>query len=240
MIDNANRAGVVAYMTIQEFQRARPEDDRHVVRVVHHKTVNTHGPAQIVLTNHLYNHLKIFLKEMHSRLPLTGSAEGNAKVFLSWGGKKMESSQMSKALSSIFQKAGTDGPMSHMLYRKSAVSECHQNRKEISSNLADLMAHRESTAEKYYRVFDKHRSSVKASQMLHGMMRNAEKEELFQTGKEVEEENGKSNEDGVEEKMEELAQTGKEAEEETETSKEERVEEKMNAIKQLFGPEINT
>lgn len=72
------------------------------------------------------------------------------------------------------------------------------------------------------------------------MMRNAEKEELFQTGKEVEEENGKSNEDGVEEKMEELAQTGKEGEEETETSKEERVEEKMNAIKQLFGPEINT
>lgn len=128
-------------MTIQEFQRARPEDDRHVVRVVHHKTVNTHGPAQIVLTNHLYNHLKIFLKEMHSRLPLTGPAEGNAKVFLSWGGKKMESSQMSKALSSIFQKAGTDGPMSHTLYRKSAVSECHQNRKEISSNLADLMAH---------------------------------------------------------------------------------------------------
>ncbi|KAJ7337857.1 hypothetical protein OS493_008015 [Desmophyllum pertusum] len=126
MIDNANRAGVVAYMTIQEFQRARPEDDRHVVRVLHHKTVNTHGPAQIVLTNHLYNHLKMFLKEMHSRLPLTGLAEGNAKVFLSWGGKKMESSQMSKALSSVFQKAGIDGPMSHTLYRKSAVSECHQ------------------------------------------------------------------------------------------------------------------
>lgn len=34
MIDNANRAGVVAYMTVQEFQRARPQDDRHVVRVL--------------------------------------------------------------------------------------------------------------------------------------------------------------------------------------------------------------
>ena len=89
MIDNANRAGVVAYMTVQEFQRARPQDDKHVVRVLKH--------------------------------------------------------------------------------------ECHQNRKEISGNLADLMAHRESTAEKYYRVFDKSRSSVKASQVLHGMMRNEEK-----------------------------------------------------------------
>ena len=54
MIDNANRAGVVAYMTVQEFQRARSEDDRHVVHVLQHKTVDTHGPAQTVLTNHLY------------------------------------------------------------------------------------------------------------------------------------------------------------------------------------------
>lgn len=68
MIDNANRARVVAYMTVQEFQRARTEDDRHVVRVLQHKTVDTYGPAQIVLTNHLYNHLKIFLREMRSKL----------------------------------------------------------------------------------------------------------------------------------------------------------------------------
>lgn len=49
MIDNANRAGVVAFMTVQEFQRSRMEDDRYVVRVLHHKTVDTHGPAQVVL-----------------------------------------------------------------------------------------------------------------------------------------------------------------------------------------------
>ena len=58
MIDNANRAGVVVYMTIQEFKRARREGDRHVVRVLKHKTDYAHGPAQIVLTSHLYNHLK--------------------------------------------------------------------------------------------------------------------------------------------------------------------------------------
>ena len=175
MIDNANKAGVVAYMTVQEFQRARPQDDRHVVRVLKHKTVNTHGPAQIVLTNHLYNHLKIFFEKMRSQLPTAGPSEIDAKFFLSWGGNDMKSSQMSKALQAIFQKAGIEGPMSHTLYRKSAVSECHQNRKEISGNLEDLMAHRESTAEKHYRVLDKSRLSVKASQVLHGMMRNEEK-----------------------------------------------------------------
>ena len=63
MINNANRAGVIVYMTIQEFERARREGDRHVVRVLQHKTVNTHGPAQVVLTTPLYNHLRILLKE---------------------------------------------------------------------------------------------------------------------------------------------------------------------------------
>ena len=34
------------------------------------------------------------------------------------------------------------------------------------------MAHREDTAQKYYRVFEKSKSSVRASQKLHGIMRS--------------------------------------------------------------------
>lgn len=37
------------------------------------------------------------------------------------------------------------------------------------------MAHREGTAEKYNRVFEKNKSSVEASKKLHGVMRNCEK-----------------------------------------------------------------
>ena len=135
----------------------------------------------------------------------------------------MKSSQMSKALQAIFQKAGIEGPMSHTLYRKSAVSECHQNRKEISGNLADLMAHRESTAEKYYRVLDKSRSSVKASQVLHGMMRNEEK----------------SNEKRLKEKKEEKSNSGSVEEMTNEKRNSQSLEEKMDATKKLFGPEID-
>ena len=43
MIDDTNRAGVVAFMTVKEFQRAKMEDDRYVVGVLHHNTVDTHG-----------------------------------------------------------------------------------------------------------------------------------------------------------------------------------------------------
>lgn len=170
MIDNANRSGVVAFMTVQEFRRAKMEDDRYVVKVLEHKTVDTHGPAQVVLTVHLYNCLDIFLKEMRSKLP-GAQMEGKQPLFLSWAGNKLQSSQITCAIGSIFKKAGVEGRVHHTLYRKSAVTRCHDKYKEISSNLADLMAHRESTAEKYYRHTEKTKSSVKASQRLHATMR---------------------------------------------------------------------
>ena len=171
MINNANWAGVVAYMTVQEFKRAKVHDDRYVVRVLQHKTVNTHGPAQLVFTRLLHSHMQVFMKEMRSQLPGVQSDEIQP-IFLSWSGNNMESSQMTKAIGSIFKKAGIDGPVHHTLYRKSAVSRCHDQHKDITSNLADLMAHREDTAQKYYRVFEKSKSSVKASQKLHGIMRS--------------------------------------------------------------------
>ena len=184
MIDNANRAGVVAFMTVKEFQRAKMEDDCYVVEVLHHKTVDTHGPAQVILTVHLYNCLDIFLKELRAKLPCS-QTDVNMPMFLSWLGKSLQSSQVTRALGSIFKKAGVEGPIHHTLYRKSAVTRCHDKHKDMSSHLADLMAHRESTAEKYYRLFDKRKSSVKASQALHGMMRETTKKEEKQESKQA-------------------------------------------------------
>lgn len=104
-----------------------------------------------MLTSTLYNHVTVFLQKMHSQLPKT--IKDKQPVFLSWGGKPMKLSQKTKALGSIFKKAGVRGPVHHTLYCKSVVSRCHNKHKEISSNLADLMAHRKNTAQKYYRVF---------------------------------------------------------------------------------------
>ena len=115
-------------MTVKEFERATLEGDRYVVRVLHHKTVNTHGPAQVVLASHLYNYIKVFMQEMRSHLSNVNLLDKKT-VFLSWGGKPMESSQMTKALGSIFKKAGVKGPVHHTLYRKSAVSRCHDKHK---------------------------------------------------------------------------------------------------------------
>ena len=135
-------------MTVLEFNRAKIHDDHYVVRVLQHKTVNRHGPAQLVCTRHLHSHMQVFMKEMCSQLPDVQSDEMQP-LFLSWSGNNMESSQMMEANGSIFKKAGIDGPVHHTLYRKSAVSHCHDQHKDITSTLADLVAHREDTAKKY-------------------------------------------------------------------------------------------
>lgn len=107
-------------MTVKEFQRAKMEDDCYVVEVLHHKTVDIHGPASAVLTVHLYNCLDIFPKELRAKLPCS-QTDVNMPMFLSWLGKNLQSSQVTKALGSIFKKAGVEGPIHHILYRKSAV-----------------------------------------------------------------------------------------------------------------------
>ena len=138
----------------------------------------------MVLTVRLYNCLDIFLKELRAKLQCS-QTDVNMPMFLSWLGKNLQSSQVTKALGSIFKKAAVEGPIHHTLYRKSAVTRCHDKHKDMSDHLADLMAHRESTAEKYYRLFDKRKSSVKASQALHGIMREATQEEEKQESKQT-------------------------------------------------------
>ena len=76
---------MVSSMTVEEFQRARVEDERYVVRVLKHKTVDTHGPARVVLTKLLYSYINVFIKQMRPRLPAALS-DGKQALFLSWFG----------------------------------------------------------------------------------------------------------------------------------------------------------
>jgi len=54
-LNNANRSGVLANMTTNEFMAARLVDGQYVVSVSEHKTATTYGAAKIVLTPSLLN-----------------------------------------------------------------------------------------------------------------------------------------------------------------------------------------
>ena len=168
-IDNANRAGVLSNMTLKEFRRAFKQDDRFLVNCMSHKTFYAHGLAQIVLTGTLHNWISVFVQEARSKVPGVRNEEDEA-LFPSFNGTKIESSQINKAIKSVWKKAGVGGRIHSTLLRKGAVTACHKNHKEIISNLAELMAHREDTTVKYYCLSEKGKASVKASQALHAMI----------------------------------------------------------------------
>ena len=88
-IDKANRAGVLANLTLKEFRRASKEDDRFVVNVREHKTFHIHGNAQAVLTSNLHNRMNVFIQEVTSQVPGIGVDE-NQPVFPSFNGTKMQ------------------------------------------------------------------------------------------------------------------------------------------------------
>ena len=171
-IDNANRAGALANMKVGEYKRATKHDEEYVVLVTDHKTLQTHGPARVVLSSRLHSWMDIFLAEVRSKVPgVTGSLDKS--LFLTWNGESMESSQINKAIKSVWKKAGMKGSPSSTLLRKSAVSTVHTNSEsnEARGNLADLMAHNVDTARKYYRLQEKSKSSVEASKHLRNVMR---------------------------------------------------------------------
>ena len=92
---------------------------------------------------------------------------------MTWNGEPMASSQINKAIKSVWKKANVDGNPSSILLRKSAVSRVHtaSESNEARGNLADLMAHNLQTATKYYRLQEKSKSSVQASKQLRSVMR---------------------------------------------------------------------
>ena len=150
-IDNAN-------MILQEFQRAVPmeNEESFIVEVMRHKTLESKGPANLVLSRKLHSWMKIFETQLRSKLYERPQGCKAAEFFLSWNGKKLESSQINKALKSVGKKAENAGTICSTDFRKSAVTEIQKNYKEHISNLADLLDHNEATAKKYYRLTEKH------------------------------------------------------------------------------------
>ena len=167
-IDNANRPGVLSCMTMHEYQHMRKEGENHVIVTKKHKTAHVHGPAYIVLSKKLKGWLTIFVEIM--RAQVTSSTTG--ALFLSWNAKSMTSSQINKAVQSVFRKAGVKGKVTSTSFRKAAVTNIHQSNPELSSKLAKLMAHNELTAKRYYLLSEKTKASVEASKRLGQVMRN--------------------------------------------------------------------
>lgn len=116
-IDNANRSGALANMKMGEFIKIKTEGDDSVILVKDRKTLYSHGHAQIVLSQKLCRWLQTFVPEVRSRV--SGATNDNDHhVFLSWNGESLASSQISKAMKSVWKKADIGGTI-HTTYCES-------------------------------------------------------------------------------------------------------------------------
>jgi len=102
VIGNASQSGVVANMTLSEFKNARRVDG-YVISVSEHKMSSSYGPAKIIVSQILYSWLKVYVEHFRSRVLTTSQA---SQLFLSWNGEGLASSQVCRAVQSVWQKAG--------------------------------------------------------------------------------------------------------------------------------------
>jgi UDP-2,3-diacylglucosamine pyrophosphatase LpxH len=169
ILGNANRSGVIANMTVQQAQNARLIDGQFVVSVDDHKTDFLYGPAKVVLDATENSWLQIFVTVIHPKV-MAFSKANSPYVFVSWNGKQMTSGQVTHCLQSLWKKAGLRVDVTCTLFGKTAVSTMHQEHPELKGNLADLMLHREATANKSYKLVQREKTSVAAAVKLRQVM----------------------------------------------------------------------
>jgi len=160
---NANRSGVLATVTLQQFEEARLVDDHYVVSVSEHKTAASYGPAKLVLTPMLHSWVQIYAYHIRPNVVSPSNAK---EMFLSWTGDSMSSGQITRAVQSIWLKAGLNSTVTFNIFRKTAVTKMHSVHPNMNAQLADLMCHRVQTAQKCYRVIERERTSVAAAKQL--------------------------------------------------------------------------
>ena len=160
-------------MTLRQFEQASKDDDCFVVRVKDHKTFATHGPVSAVFNASLYQYTQIFVNKFRNQLDGVNTS-GDSAVFLSVTGKKLTSSQVGSQIGScwgkVFGMETSSGGAT--AFRKAAVSAVHEYREDMRSDLADLMVHKQSTADRYYLLRNKGNSAVRTSKELTKIMRH--------------------------------------------------------------------
>ena len=80
-IANARRSGVLANMTIHEFEKANEtKQGSMLINVSKHKTADTHSPAHLVISPTLFFYLKVYVKEVRRH---TADSESSGAISLS-------------------------------------------------------------------------------------------------------------------------------------------------------------
>lgn len=98
---NPHRTGCISNMTLSEYKSSALKSGQFVVCVHRHKTVKTHGPAEVVIDQVLHKNIETFIKYFR---PKTDKTE----LFVSWNGNLMEAGLIIQAFATELGHAGVE------------------------------------------------------------------------------------------------------------------------------------
>ncbi|XP_076820152.1 uncharacterized protein LOC143465639 [Clavelina lepadiformis] len=139
--ENAQRPSAVRGMTVDEAKAAeKGKKGLSVIRVLHHKTGLTSGPAQIVVRPQV----------MEALLTFIGMEEEQKYVF-EWRGDQFTSSHAAKAMQHVCKAAVPKGrKLTATMVRKCTATQIRAKNPEQREMVAGHMAHLPSTQETHY------------------------------------------------------------------------------------------
>jgi len=164
-------------MQLDEFERHIKTDEHCIVKVRQHKTFYTHGHAHVTLPHSLFTYLKLYVKHIRPRY---ASGDDCSYVFINFTGRKMQSGEVSRRMNSIWERSGVYGErkppkrkLCGNIIRKSITTMVHRDAPNQTQPVADLLAHRLSTAEKTYRIKRMETQATHATNVINKVTRSS-------------------------------------------------------------------
>jgi len=145
---NAQRSGVVQYMTIDEYLARKQVQNTIVIQVHKHKTSRKKGPAQIVIDSKIViDHLNDYFEYIRKPL-VAASRKLEERMFLMQSG--MEFRKVYEVINDIAEKFSLTLP-TPTTHRKMVSTDASE---ELASQDVEIlqahMSHSRKTAERYY------------------------------------------------------------------------------------------
>ena len=167
---NGHRSGVITNSTLDEYKEISCVDETYMISVKDHKTYSQHGPANLCFDESLKGWLDIYVE--HTRQQVVNGI-GSPCLFFNWKGAKMQSSDLSSAITSTWRKGGmvdNKTRISGSLMSTSGTTTIRQYNKEVKGNVAAHMAYTERTADKHYHLVQKRINSAFSARQLMAVM----------------------------------------------------------------------
>ena len=174
-MDNANRAGEVRHLTVEEFNDHSLQEDGSMTAMVWvHKTYK-YGPSTLIFNKDLVPLLQNYFLYI---IPIFKFSNRYSKTFfLAPNGSSLNTSQMRLYMQTLWRRAGFTSQVGPTLFRKASVTETQLKAPEKKKELAAKMNHSEATASKNYFLCDKAMAGRNLSAVLRSILTDCDDRE---------------------------------------------------------------